>query len=756
MSQGKRTGFRVIAAVIMIFSVVISALAEETQNANILKYSVADTSSVEIASNRHTQPDTFTAVENSLSKLEGFEKKLENDFLEIWFKEAIASIRVVDKRSGYVWGSLEGDTHDDLNESLTDMANSLVTIEYYNDNGMDNRIGLSDRRVSASYTWEADKLNCEMYSQDLGIGLSFHMLLKGTDIEFQVEKGSVRESNSAILKSLYFVPFLGCVNQDEKSGYMFIPDGSGALIRYSKSASYLSPYEQKVYGLDYGIDTSTNNNDIMSKRPNDFFVEMPQISYPVFGMVHGANQNAFFAEIVSGMDYALIQAYPAGFTTDFNWVTARFDYRQKYVMPTGQEGQGVESPQAKANSMLPEIRYTFLTGENANYSGMAREYRNRLIERQILKEERIDSQMPMLLNIVGADVKDGFLANELTTLTTAEQADKMLSSISDLGIDNVSVVYSGWKKGGVNGGKYGASGIEKRLGTVSDFQNLKASVSKKGGRFYLNINPVTANEAQVKPANKAATTLGKEFEKIVRDNDTALFTTKYLVRPTNAADYASELLKKYDFDFSFEEIGSKLYADYSRDKNLSRSQTKQIFQKVAQLSKKSAYFRPNDYMWKNTAEYFDIPMVNSQYLYETDTVPFLQMLLKGSIDYYAPYANLSFYNKDSILKMIEYAAYPSFMLMAEDNDSLSNTGLEDYFSLHYDSWGDVIGDMYGQISLALTSVEGASMAEHRVLSKGVVLTRYSNGVNIVINYNSEKEITDYGTVEAKSFIVEGR
>ena len=201
---------------------------------------------------------------------------------------------------------------------------------------------------------------------------------------------------------------------------------------------------------------------------------------------------------------------------------------------------------------------------------------------------------------------------------------------------------------------------------------------------------------------------------------------------------------------------TKLYADYSRDKNLTRSQTKQVFEKIAKLSKNSAFFQPNDYMWKNTKEYFNTPMVNSQYLYETDTVPFLQMVLKGSIDYYAPYANLGFYNQDSILKMIEFATYPSILLMAEDNYALHNTGLEDYFSLHYKSWENVIEDMYSQIGSALSKVEGASMPEHKVLSNGVILTVYSNGVKILINYNSENAVTEYGTVNAKSFLVKDR
>lgn len=755
MLQVKKTAIKISVAVLLIISVIVSVMAVSEQG-DLFEYEISDTSSVEIASNRHTQPDINAEISNNLSALSGFEKKCENEYLEIWFKEDIASIRVVDKRSGYVWGSLQEDSHEELNDSLAAMANSLCTVEYYDENGSDDRISLSDSSVWAQYEWNDKGLKCEFYAEDIELGLSFTMKLNGTDIEFETVKGSVKESNNALIKSLYFIPFMGCVEEDQISGYMFIPDGSGALIRYTKSASYISPFEKKVYGMDYGIDTVAETYNILSERPNDFAVETPQISCPVFGMVHGAGKNAVFAEILSGMDYAVIRACPAGFTTVFNWVTARFDYRQKYVQPTGQEGQGVEGPQPVANSMLPKISYSFLTGEDACYSGMARTYRERLIDRGVLNKERVDKEVPMLLNLIGSDVKDGFLKMKTTTLTTTEQAKDIVSSINKSGIKNLSVVYSGWKKGGINGTKFNSSSVEKKIGSLNDFKELEKLIKSNNGRFYLGLNPVTANDKQINPKNYSATTLGKEFEVIVRDNEEALFNKSYLIRPFTVADQTSNILKKYNFNFCFENLGTKLYSDYSRDKNLTRSQTKQVFQKVAKLSENSAFFQPNDYMWENTEEYFNIPMVNSQYLYETDTVPFLQMVLKGSIDYYAPYANLGFYNKDSILKMIEYATYPSVLLMAEDNYALHNTGLEDYFSLHYNSWENVIGDMYSQISSALSKVEGASMTEHKVLSEGVILTKYDNGVDILINYNSKDAVTTYGTVNAKSFLVKDR
>lgn len=735
--------------------VALSVFAENSTK-GVSEYTLSNSFSVELSSNRHTHPDGASNAENTLAQLSGFEKKLENGFLEVWFKESIASVRIKDKRSGYVWGSLEAEGHENLNETLTNMANSMLTLEYYDENGNESKLSLCDERISANYKWKSHEMICELYCEELGLGLTFKMTLDGTELEFGLVEGSVSESDVALIKSLYFVPFLGCVEQNEKNGYMFVPDGPGALIRYSKSASYTSPYQKKVYGTDYGIDASANNDEIMSQRSNDFTVEAPNVSYPVFGLVHGAEKNAIFAEITSGEEYAVIQAYPAGFTTDFNWITARFDYRQKYVQPTGQDGKGIETVQEKANSMVPKLSYSFLTGENADYSGMASVYRNRLTERGVLKSEREDSQIPLLVNLVGSDVEKGFLTSKTATFTTVNQAEEIISFINGFGIDNLSVVYSGWLKGGINGSDYGTALIEKKLGKWSDFENLGDKVKQNGGRFYLNLNPVTATEKQISPSKNAAVTQGKEFESIVRDNDDVLFNTEYILKPTDTANYVSKLLKKYSFDFCFEELGEKLYSDYSRNQTLSRTQTKKVFEKVAGLSGNSPYTRPNVYMWKYTDEYFDIPMVNSQYLYETDTVPFLQMVLKGSIDYYAPYANVGFYNQYSVLKMIEYGAYPSVMLMYEDNYSLYNTGLEDYFSLNYSSWGSVIDDIYTRISSALEKTEGAYITEHKALSEGLVAVTYSNGTVICVNYGSSDVDTEYGTVSANGFIVKDR
>ena len=147
-----------------------------------------------------------------------------------------------------------------------------------------------------------------------------------------------------------------------------------------------------------------------------------------------------------------------------------------------------------------------------------------------------------------------------------------------------------------------------------------------------------------------------------------------------------------------------------------------------------------------------MPLENSQYLFETDSVPFLPMVLKGSVDYYAPYINQGYYPEDSLLKLLEYGAYPSFLTMQAENEKLIGTPSSDYFSIQMENWQEAMVSSYRQLNAVLQKTEGAVMEEHRVLQKGVVRVRYSNGVTVYVNYLNEEYRDGSVVVSAKSGI----
>jgi hypothetical protein len=236
-----------------------------------------------------------------------------------------------------------------------------------------------------------------------------------------------------------------------------------------------------------------------------------------------------------------------------------------------------------------------------------------------------------------------------------------------------------------------------------------------------------------------------------------MYTVNYFAKVSRTVKLLEDLKAKQGTSkVALAGVGNTLYSDYTEKKSYSRSDSKETLIKAASNFENTALYNPNLYLWANTDAYFDIPSSNSQYLFETDTVPFLQMVLKGSIDYYSPFCNQGFYSQTSILKMIEYGIYPSFLVMAADNDELSDTPLVDYFSLCFEDWKDTINNVYHSVNDALSTVSGQSIIDHTVLSEGVVRVTYSDGDAIYVNYNSEDVNVDNVVIKAMSYAVKNK
>ena len=740
MSLNKKHLLRALAvtAVLLIVALIpLSALRRGDET-----FTVADSSTLENKSNRHAHPESGAVAVSALTT-DGYELKLENDSLEVWYREEVCGIRVRDKATGYVWGSIAEDKPEGLNKKWSAMANALCTVEILDEKYNVNRISISDSSVRLKEKWTKSgaKFSVDFKKQD--ISFDFELKLGDGNIKVSLDDKSIEEDDEYMLKSLYFAPFMGCTVEDKTDGYIFIPDGSGALMRFQKSSKYIGGYSQKVYGADLGIDQLTQVNDLVSTRTNDYLVDSAQITVPVYGVVHGANQNAVMSVISGGDNYALINATPAGVTTDYNWVTANFEYRRMYTHTVGKNSGGVYRPQQERNVINPEITMYFLSGEDASYSGMAVKYREMLKKDKVLSGERKDKNIPLGLTVVGAEIADGSLWNYTKTLTDTNQAVEFVNRLKKDGADNITMVFEGWQKGGINGSRYGTHSFKNSVGSRSDFEKLSAALQKDGGNLYLGTNVVTANEDQISPQRQAAQQLSKQYAQFSRANSSAMYANYYVIKAGRLFDTLARFNEKLSgFDMAYGQLGYRLYADHTVKQQYTRSGFRENLEKILSKAEgKTALSNPNSYLWKYTDDYFDMPMNNSQYLYETDTVPFLQIVLKGNIDYYAPYANQSSYSKTDILKMIEFGAYPSFITAAAENYELQNTPLVDYFSINFDDWYATVTDVYGKVNSALKGVEGAEITAHTVLSSGVARVDYSNGVSIYVNYTAD-EFTD--------------
>ena len=711
---------------------------------------------IEVYSNRHTMPEkNLTVVENRLDT-EGYKLKLENDKLEIWFREEIQGMRIRVKETGYIWGSLQADEQKEdnkLNQSWTEMANSFCTFEYFDAKGNVKKLSAGNASVGKTMSWTADGFTCDFDFTDAQITLSVKMTLLEGSILFETLE-QPEETGDFMAKSLYFLPFLGAVAGGEIPGYMFVPDGPGALIRFREKAQYVSVFEKKVYGKDYGVDPSTEVVSLGSQRPDDYLVAEPQVLMPVYGIAHGAEQNAFFARIENGAEYAAIQGNVAISNMPFNWAATRFDYRQLYMQPVNRTGSGVQSPQKVANVVTPAIRFYFLTGEDADYVGMAKKYKEILLDEGVLTlNEKTGEDIPLRVDVIGSDLKWGFLSKTNTAFTTVKQANDILVALAENGINNITMVYEGWQKGGINGSKKAQTNVDGKVGKLSEMRELRDAVNENG-RFFLAYSPILANQDQLNLYRQAATTLSKNYMNIQRDNGALLFRTYYLLRPDLVIKNTNAVLNAHsDMDFALNQSGSLLYADNTRNNEVTRTETKEMFDQIDV----KAYKNPNAYLWDTTEVYLDVPMVNSQYLFQSDTVPFMQIVLKGHIEYYNSYINIGAFSRNSLLKMLEYGTYPSFVLTGVQSSVLKDTQQEEFFSTYYEDWMPTIVDMYSVLNEVLSQVEGEEIVDHKALAEGVAVTTYSNGVRVYVNYgtNDYMYAADSVIIPAQSYEVKG-
>ena len=745
-----------LIAVLVFIPVLHTTGSDEAEEGSLLSDEVQSAEyNIEIYSNRHTIPDlNKEKVENRLD-LEGFVKKLDNGIIEVWFREEIYGLRFVVKETGYIWGSLEGDKQDGenrLNERWTNMANSFCTFEYFDDKGAATTVSVSDSKVSKNMQWSADGFVCDMNFTTADISLSVKMTLVDDHVRFEALDYPVENDPSYLAKSLYFLPFLGTVPQAEIPGYMFVPDGPGALIRFRDNAQYVSTFGKKVYGKDFGIDLSSDVMSLGAQRPDDYLVAEPQVLMPVYGIAHGFEQNAFFARVEQGAEYAYLVANVAGTTTNFNWAAARFEYRQLYIQPINRTGSGIQAPQKLTNILTPAISFYFLTGADADYVGMAQLYKGILkAENVIAASDKVNSSTPLRVDLLGSDVKQGFLVNTNTPFTTISQANNILDALADNGIHNITMIMEGWQKGGANGSSKTQTKIEPKLGSEKDMLALRDRVNANG-HFFLGYSPILANEKQLSLYRQAATTLSRNYMNITRDNRELAFPVYYLLRPSIVVNNTNKILEALgDTDVALSGIGSLLYADNTRNNEITRTEVMEMFDKLPV----TAFKAPHAYLWDTTDVFLDIPMVNSQYLFESDTVPFLQIVLKGSIEYYNPYINIGAFSQNSLLKMLEYGAYPSFVLTGVQSSVLKDTPQEDMFSTYYVDWMPTIVSMYEDINQVLQQVEGAEIVDHVVLAYGVAMTVYSNGVRVYVNYSTNNFAVpgDGITVPAQSYTV---
>jgi hypothetical protein len=705
---------------------------------------------LEAHSSRQVHPFSDVPVESSFNTDE-FVKMVESEVLELWLNKEMGALRILNKETGYVWGSLPLREAEGLNSTMNCYGNSLVAIQCFGEEGNEKRLSIG-KDGEANYHVLDDGLRCDVNFAEVGISFQVEVIVKGNQLTFQMIDESLQEQqhgSKSVLKSVTFMPYLGASLNDSIDGYFLIPDGCGSLIRFQKSANYISTYDARIYGKDMGVATQ-------STTVGSYIRPEHQVLMPIYGIVHGAYQNGCFAVVEKGEEYASVVASPALRNNPYNHASVRFEYREKYVKNINRkEGAGAYVPQEAMNPVVPRVSFYFLSGKHAHYDAMAVLYREQLLDRGVLsKMEEKNRPLGLQIEILGADKKAGFLFNSTEVFTTAEQAQMILSALNHAGIRNISAVYRNFTKNNECGKKYLA-----KLGSQKDFRALEQAVECAGDAIFYYVDPVTSNKDQITLRTEAANNLSNMEIKWTGSNPSTLYPFTYLYRLTNASDRFLSANEHLRGKIALAGLSSYLYGDFTSGKELTRKEslckTLALVDMVAN-TKKIAMYLPNQYLWAMSDKMFNLPSANSQFLYESDCVPFLQIVLSGCVEPYSEALNTSSFSKQRLLRLVEYGMAPAFTVTDCPSINLYLTAQQNFFSTCFADWRREIVDSYHTVDEALSSSWGESIISHRCISPGVMCTEYENGIRVYVNYTREAKTVEGDVVMPESFLVKGR
>ena len=121
----------------------------------------------------------------------------------------------------------------------------------------------------------------------------------------------------------------------------------------------------------------------------------------------------------------------------------------------------------------------------------------------------------------------------------------------------------------------------------------------------------------------------------------------------------------------------------------------------------------NAYVFPYVDKIMNIPLDSSRYITSSQSIPFMGMVLHGSVELSGAPLNTTGNIAYEMLKMIESGASPYFMLSYRNTAELKDNMLyADYFSVQYEIWKEDLVKYYNILNDALKDVQTSLIVDH--------------------------------------------
>lgn len=694
----------------------------------------------------------------------------ENTKTELYVDYESGKFYLKDKENDFSWYSVpkypENDTLSKgvkLNETKSELILEYMAVEDVNHNASLQRANsyTECQNIGGVSVTEINNGVRVVYDfKELEIRIPVEYTLNENGLEAKVLVDEIEDGTKMLLVSVAVLPYFGAAGSED-NGYLFVPDGSGAISKFNNGIIANSSYEKMVYGED-----CVYSEDAASKEEN--------ILMPVFGTVYDEG-SALMGVVTEGDGGASIAMETGNAKNYYNRIYTKLNYRiysTSLGLFTADESKAISTvTNTDFGTDNYTVRYYALSGDDADYVGMAQTYRNYLESEKKLAQN--PKQPVLALDVYGAvSTKTntfGVVHDQLQTLTTFDEAKQIIEELQAQGVKKVAVRYLGWTNNGVFNKKITKDATPLSiLGGEKEFLELSKHLKNAEHEFYPSVDIVTyeqsGNGVKVRRDSAKATNgdvaKQKQYSIVTyeekKDSNEWMLLKPSLLNETFEQFYAD--YKSLDINaISISEIGEYLYSDFSKSEGYYRAKSaeyvKDMLGNAGETLKDIAVEGGNAYALPYVSRVFALPVASSGYRYFAYDVPFVQIVLHGYTSYTTPYVRQSADMKTMLLKSIETGSDLLFSCVSDESYPLSETRLSSLFSSEKSLWTDTAVQYFKEYEVVASAVYDKIIVEHECIEKDIFKVVYDNGICIYVNYSAEAKSVEGINVPAESYIM---
>lgn len=670
----------------------------------------------------------------------------ENDRLALFLTADHCGFEVEDRLTGITWSSSMNDPTftgklAGLNEKK---ANSLLTVNVTNlDKGagsITNAVLLNDKKLSTGYELIENGVRVHYDLASSGVALDVEITLDGENVLVRVPYAGIDCYGDFSVVSIDMMPYL-CSGSDNAEGFLFYPDGSGAILDFQDYAHF------KELAQTFNVYGSTEKSAAML----DFFdQEEPTVLMPVYGISIGGN--AMLAVIEEGAETSRITVSSSTKIVAVNYVYANFQYRRGFD-DLRVTSRSIKTYDKNAMETDYSVRLMFLPAGEDTYSDMAVAYREYLMDSGLTANI---GEQTVAIDLFMSAPEEGLLFDTQRTVTTLSEASDMLDALADAGVTRAKLSLKGWSKGG-----YGAIPnrfpVEGAVGSAKELTALMAKAADMGSEMSLTVNLTEADHDQRTYSKRNGVVYLSNYAILTDEEEETFILSPEVIREKYEA-FAQKAEKLAVTGVRFERMGQYIPFNYNRGHYYTTAQTLEIYRQMLTDAKSrlGSVSVQGGAVW--AAPYADllteVPYEDSGYQFTSQSVPFYQIVMHGLREYTGTPGNLSSDMDRELLRWVEMGYMPYFELTWDSTEALMYTDYQSLFTAQYTEWLDRVAEISEAFTTGdVSELRTALIVEHTPLATDLYRVTYDNGTAVYVNYGENEAQADGLTIPAMDYLV---